>query len=494
MREIDRERAKWTRRQFLAAGGLAMGGAVIAGCTSNTGQESGGSGPGLKEVKGKEYAELEPSPSKEDLVGGPQWKPPDLSGEQITMWGLNYAPHVDRYKRLADEFKKLTGATVEVQPQDDPGTKMLTAMAGGNVPDVLCYLGRASGTFVGQKGILSIDDSVLNPLQINAEKWWIPEGIQSFQYPDGKHYGVPIESSPMLTVTCRTDLIQEAGADAQALWPGSVSESEWPDKGVWFENYDNLFSLAEKVQQKKNGKVKVWGLNSQGWEHTTLTSIMRGLGTFWWDQENQRFNLDSDACVKAIELLVTIPYQKGIEARLGVGSSINAFLARQVALADPNSSTAGEAGKIDIPAENVVLPPAVEGQEPLLVGEGGWGFEVPAQAKNQEVGLEFLKFMCTYEAKFIWSQIYGGMTPACKALVNSKIYQGDDPLKRGLRRELLALQNTVYMGHGFDPQMVTGDTNLFTRVMDSVREGKLKPKEASKQLQQQATDQTRRQA
>jgi ABC-type glycerol-3-phosphate transport system substrate-binding protein len=124
------------------------------------------------------------------------------------------------------------------------------------------------------------------------------------------------------------------------------------------------------------------------------------------------------------------------------------------------------------------------------MGEGGWGFEVPAQGKQIDLALEFMRFLTTYEAQFTWSQIYGGFSPACKALQNSAIYAGNTALKRGQRRILVSLQNTHYQGNGYDPQC----EGLVTQIVDQVRTGKMNAADASKEMQKQLTEQQKRYA
>lgn len=229
----------------------------------------------------------------------------------------------------------------------------------------------------------------------------------------------------------------------------------------------------------------LWGLNSQGWNMHSLVSIMRSLGTLWWDVDKQKFNMDSEAAVEAIRLLVEIPFKEGIEGLLGM-AQIDAFVAGQVALARGNATTAGEAWKVNVAGENVIAPPPVKGQTPLFMGEGGWGFEMPKGAKNQEAAAEFLRFMCTYEAQYIFSQIYGGSPPATWGLVGCDIYEGDHPVKRGLRRCLKALENCIFFGWGYGASGTI--MKVINEALSSVREGKMTAQEAAKQMQQGCTD------
>lgn len=414
------------------------------------------------------------------VEGGPQWQPKDLSGTTLTLWGLQYDPHVERYKLLAQAFKKRTGAEVTVQPQEDLAPKILASMAAGNPPDVVCMIGIGSAQLWKQKAMLPIDQEVFQILRIDMEKWWRPGAIGAFRWTDGKHYGVPVEDNWVgYTVTSRKDLIEKASADAKELWPGSRGE-----EGVWFDSYEEMFTLAEMLQKANNkgNRVRLWGLNSQGWEQHSLLSIMRSLGVDWWDPASKKIDMANDACATAIRLLIETPYERGIESMLGVGSQINGFVAGQVALARGNGSAAGEAWKLDIEGENVIAPHPEAGKTPLFMGEGGWGFQIPARARNREAAIEFLSFMCTYEAQYIFSQIYGGSPPACAALVDSDIYEGDHPVKVGLRRQLKALENTVFLGHGYGTWENT--STVIGESLGLVREKKMKANQASQQIQQ----------
>lgn len=441
--------------------------------------------PTLVNVKGTAAPELTASPAPDDLVGGPQWTPPDLSGKTLVMWGLNYAPHVERYKMLAEMFKQKTGATVKVEPQNDPGQAILAAVAGNKTPDVMCLMAKLSGQLVKQKALLAVDDVVFGDAKIDMEKWWMPDAIGSYMF-GGQHLGIPVEGSGTgFSVTGRTDLIASAGNNAMSMWPGSVKESEWPTKGVHFESYDEMYALATELQQTKGSKVSVWGQNRQGWDHQALTSLLYQLDINWWDEEKGTFNLDNDECVKAIQTMVTIPYGKKIESRLAVGNVVNAYVAKQAALGIGNTSCAGEGTKIKIPGENVIAPSMVPGKAPVFMSEGGWGFEIPVQSKNRDLAIEFGKFLCTYEAQFTWSQIYGGFSPACAALKTSPIYSGKTALQRGQRRVLEALKSTEYWGNGWDPQATT----IIGNEIDLVRTGKVDAAAASKALQKQLTAQ-----
>lgn len=473
------------RRDFMRFSGAAIAGglALRTGLLRYESKKKppklvGGSGP---------TSEVLPHPSPAELVGGPNWRASDLSGKTITLWGLEYAPHVGRYKLLANLFHEKTGCEVKIEPQANPQGAMLAAMASGKVPDVLCLMGRMSDSIVRHGGLVALDDLVYKPLGIDMTKWWTGDGIHAYYWDDfGQHFGVPTESNAHASTTVRTDLVNQHGAAAAALYPGSISESSWPNKGVWFDSNEELWELAKMLQVDAGGKVKTWGLNSQGWEECNLATFMAQQGVEMFDSQKRKWNFDTEAGVKAFETLVSTPYSMHIETVLGVGNLVNAFVAKETALARGNDSAAGLGIAAGVPAENVIQPSMVAGQRPIFRGEGGWGFELPSQSKNRDTAVEFLKFMTTYDAQYIWSQIYGGMDPACAAIAGSNIFQGGGATKLGLRRILIALESTRFYGH-WDPNSITTIENMAA----NVRAGKYSAKEAAKVLQGQLTTETR---
>lgn len=481
-----------SRRSFILGSSALLAGG-LAGCRSSTTTTSGAApssqAPSLIAPSGSAGKELQPNPQASDLVGGPKWTAPDLTGTTLTLWGLNYAPHVERYKLLIDRFQQATHATVKLQPQDDVLKQALTSMAGGNPPDLLCLMGKMSDGLVRQGGLLDVTDAVYGSTGIDQQKWWLPEPLQAYTF-GGKLYGVPVEGNAHAGVSVRTDLLAAAGSKVDGLWPGAEKESSWPTKGVYFESFDQMFSLATALEQKTGDKVKVWGQNRQGWDLQQLASLMWQQGVMWWDEGAGTFNFDNDQTVAALDMMVPKPYGMKIESNLALGNSVNAFVAGQTAMGIGNDSAAGEGTKAGFKATNVVSPSMMAGQAPKFVGEGGWGFEVPAKAKNQSAAVEFLKFVTTYDAQFTWSQIYGGMSPACRALVTSDIYKGDTPLKQGQRRLLTAGESTTFQGHGFDPQIEA----LVITIMGTLREGKSSSKQTAADLQKQVTAQQQRYA
>jgi ABC-type glycerol-3-phosphate transport system substrate-binding protein len=391
---------------------------------------------------------------------------------EYIFWGLQYDPHVDRYNALAEAFEKKTGNKANIQPQAWPlETKLLAAITAGTQPDVVCVMGIVSVPLFQQKAVIDMTDIVYEAAGVDPEEFFYPEAIQAYTW-EGRYMGIPLESNQVgQSVGTRYDYLDEVGEDAKALWPGLNGKDG-------FESYEEMWALAELLQKKEGDNITRWGLSGQGWDMGQFLTTMRSLGKFFWDSEKQVFNFESEEAVAAMKLYIETPVQRGIETQLD-DHHMNSLFAGKVGVAMGNSAMAPEGAKLGLTVETVNRPPSVEGQETLYVGEGGWGFEVPAAAKNMDVAVEFAKWMATREGQAIYAQIYGGVVPATSAVLDDPIYQGDDLVKISRRRAIDSLPNTVYYGNDWGLNR-TGADAPFTKC----RQGASTAEEACAELQQ----------
>jgi ABC-type glycerol-3-phosphate transport system substrate-binding protein len=283
--------------------------------------------------------------------------------------------------------------------------------------------------------------------------------------------GIPLESNQVgQSVATRYDYLEEVGDDAKALWPALNGRDG-------FDSYEEMWALAELLQKREGDTVTRWGLSSQGWDMGQYLSTMRSLGKFFWDSEQQKFLFDSEEAVTAMRLCVETPVKMGIETQLD-DHHMNSLFAGAVAVAMGNTSMAPEGAKLGLEVESVNRPPAIQGEETLYVGEGGWGFEIPSSAKNMDVAVEFCKWMATREGQVIYAQIYGGCVPATASVLDDAIYQGDGMVTLSKRRAIDSLPNTVYYGNEWGLNR-TGADVPFTEC----RQGVISAEEACAALQ-----------
>lgn len=404
------------------------------------------------------------------------------ASQEGVLWGLQYDPHVETYKRLADLFQEQSGVTLTVEPQGWPlETKLIAALSAGTQPDVICIMGKVLIPLHIQKALMPLKESVYDAQGVNPETDFIGDAIGAYTW-EGDIYGVPTEVNSVGSfVNVPVDDVKAAGLESQ--YPPTNGEP-------FFASYEAMWELAKALQVEKDGKVSRWGLSSKGWDNQSYLGILRTLlapeGTDWWDAAAQKFNINNEAGTKAMQLFAETPVQMGIETELDQ-THADAALAGKVALARGSTGPAlqGRALGYNFYMSGV---PKINGDEPpLLVGEAGWGFAAPKNAHQPEVALDFLKMMATEEGQRTYSMIYSGLVPAWAGLVGKFDHfadsSADSPnvLYAKLSMDHL-LPQTQYYGEGFGyPSEVDA---IGGEICSLVRQGELTAVEAVAQYQE----------
>ena len=450
-----------SRRTFLQFTAGAMGMGVLTACMP--------------------AAPAAPAAQQETASGGAAAAPESQEG---VLWGLQYDPHVETYKRLADLFKEQSGVTLAVEPQAWPlETKLIAALSAGTQPDVICIMGKVLIPLHIQKALMPLKESVYDAQGVDPTSDFIGDGIGAYTW-EGELYGVPTEVNGVgHVVNVPVDDVEKAGLSAQ--YPPTNGEP-------FFESYEAMWELAKALQVEKDGKVERWGLSSKGWDNQSYLGILRTLlskdGTDWWDNNAKQFNINSEAGVKAMELFAETPVKMGIETELDQ-TQIDAALAGKVALARGNGTPAVQGRDLGY---NFFLTgaPKINGADaPLFVGEAGWGFAAPKNSAHPEISQQFLRMMCTEEGQRGYSAIYGGIIPAWKGLVGKFDFFADpsedspNVMAAKLNMDYL-LPQTQYYGEGFGyPSEVDG---IGGEICSLVRQGELTAAEAVQQYQERA--------
>jgi len=396
--QYDHESApsSFSRRHFLQLSAIGLLGSALAACVA--------------------------APASQPAAAAKSGGPPSIEGQTGVLWGLQYDPHVSTYALLKDLFESKYKATLKVEPQDWPlETKLIAALSAGTQPDVLCIMGKVLIPLHVQKAILPLSDVVYGTLGVKPEEVFQAESKEAYTW-GGEIYGVPTEANLVGTMVC-VPVDDVKAKSLTALYP--------PGNGQWiFDSYEQMWDLAKKLQVEENGLVTKWGISSKGWDNQSYLGIVRSLlvkeKKDWWDQEAQKFNLNSEAGVEAMRLLAEAPVKMGIEKELDT-AQFDAALAGKIELARGISNPALQQGRdVGVMYEIVGAPKVMADTMPSYVGEAGWGFAAPRKAKNLDLAVAFLQMMATEEAQRVYCKMYGGITaPAWKALLGKTDYYAD---------------------------------------------------------------------
>ncbi|WP_402463641.1 sugar ABC transporter substrate-binding protein [Isoptericola aurantiacus] len=355
---------------------------------------------------------------------------------------------------LAEQFEADNpDVTVEVTPipWESATQKINTALATGEVPDVLQVGTTLMSGFVDQGGLAPTPDS------IDSDAFF--PGAWDTTVVDGTSYGVPwyVETRVLYY---RTDLAEKAGLDEPTSW-------------------EELTEFAAGMQDA--GADHGIALQTQG----DATNLM--YFPFFWqaggeimNEDSSEFTLDGDAQVKALDyyssfmadglapqvLVEDEKVQSFIDGELG--SFVSGPWERANLLA-----TAGDdfAGKFDVTA----LPP--DEQDASFIG--GANLAVTADAANPDAAWKFVDFTTDPDVQVDWFGISNDL-PAVEASWDDATLADDEALAvygtaLETARSTPAIPTWSEIGHELD------------LILEQVIAGKLSPEEAAQQMQDAAS-------
>ena len=132
-------------------------------------------------------APAQPAAQQEAASGSEAAAAPE--SQEGVLWGLQYDPHVETYKRLAELFKEQSGVTLAVEPQGWPlETKLIAALSAGTQPDVICIMGKVMIPLHIQKAIMPLKESVYDAQGVNPDTDFIGDAIGAYTW-EGEQIG-----------------------------------------------------------------------------------------------------------------------------------------------------------------------------------------------------------------------------------------------------------------------------------------------------------------
>lgn len=297
--------------------------------------------------------------------------------DPVTLWMHNGPAFVDATKEMAEDFKKETGITVEVQtfPYDVMSQKMKTAYAAGNEPDIIQAFGSWLPTYVNQGAFAAVPDDFAAKFD---EEFY--EGAVEGLKKNGKYYGVPIE------MQCEYGLFYV---------PEKVKEAYVEDGKP--DTFKEVVQVG-KSTAKFNGDILEYGGlefdNGDNVAQMFLSWILQSGGTFW-DEEGTHLSLQSEEAKKAWQRmvdLVTVDKVTDTKHASGDVTTDNFFFNKKGAqlVKGAWASCYGDEFKND--NWEYTFFPAFEGDTPKFVVETYWAYVVSEKSKNKDNAFKFVEY------------------------------------------------------------------------------------------------------
>ena len=201
----------------------------------------------------------------------------DGASQTLTLWDVIVRdPHPVARDMVIQAFEDANpGVTVEVSTlTGDINQNILTAAAGGTLPDILFVWGPGDLVTWGQMGIIAPIDNLVNEF---GREWWLSQQQLDLYMMNGQTWGVPIVTFPIV-FWYRADWFNEAGLSVPTTW------DEWFDAAYQLTDGNDRFG-------------SVLGI-AEGWPFHDL----RGTNAdYWWDRDgNLTF---SDRSIETLDFL-----------------------------------------------------------------------------------------------------------------------------------------------------------------------------------------------
>lgn len=219
---------------------------------------------------------------------------------ELTFWKHNHDPADALTKTLIDEYQKQNpNVTIklEIIPNDQWLTKLLTAVAGDQAPDMFDMNDNNLPTFIS-KGVLTpvMPEAFGMKTAEEVEKAFVPNSLSAFKGPDGKIYGTPFEFNSW-PLAINDAMFKEAGLDPAKDYP---------------KNWEEVGTIGAKLAKVNNGRFErqgfAWNLLTSGYSMLMYPTIVYQLGgsVLTNDDKGNQCALTSPEGVQALQMMQDI--------------------------------------------------------------------------------------------------------------------------------------------------------------------------------------------
>lgn len=367
-----------SRRRFLrGAAGLA-GASILAACGGATPSTGGGatSGP---------------------AAGGATSAPAQGGTAQVTIewWDAQTGVDEEVTKKMIEAFQsknpgiKINRTYIAQTETSQANDKLLTAIAGGNPPDVFKFDRFIVAQFAAQDFLTDLTE-LAGKAGVKQEDYF-PFAWEEANY-KGKLYALPYDTDTR-ALWYNKDIFKEVGLD--------------PEKPP--QNIQELEQYAERLTTKDGDRITRWGFQpiaDQAWIYTY---------GFGWkgefqDQGTKRITTAHPQVVESMKWLQSFANKSGIDNMDAFSAACIAgaqcrdandyFWTGQSAMVVSGDWKVSQAKQYKPNVTYGVVPfPGPDGPAPYASWAGGWSWVIPKGAKNPEAAWNVINWVCGPEGQ-----------------------------------------------------------------------------------------------
>lgn len=301
--------------------------------------------------------------------GGGNENANDSGTKNITFWGSWSGDQVAQLNELIGQYNDSQDQyKVTYKVQDNVEEKLLTGMAGGEIPDVILW-DRVNTSMYAQKDALLDLDELISQDDIDMSSFY-EETVKEMQY-DDKQYGIPLLVDNRSLFYNKT-LLDEAGVEPPTTW-------------------DELLETAEKTTKWDGNKLVQAGFSMDDVGLFNMWIQQAGGSMLNDDYTETAFN--SEAGAEVLDFWDKLMNEAKVYQQ-GFNDGSDAFAAGKVAMMYNGPWALSDYDKVD-GLEYGIVPPVTgpNGDKGALTG--GFGLVIPKTAKNQDAAWDFIKWWTT---------------------------------------------------------------------------------------------------
>ncbi|MDQ0063332.1 ABC transporter substrate-binding protein [Paenibacillus harenae] len=347
-------------------------------------------------------------------------EPDAAPGDQVTIdfwfpWGGDYQKEFKQY--VVDEFEKkhpnikVKMTFVESSGQTQSSDKLLTAIAGGNPPDVALFDRFLIGSWAAKGSLTDLTEFVENG-GVSPDDYY--KSVWDESVYEKKVYALPWGTDNRAMYYNKT-LMEKAGLDPNNP-PKTIAELDEMAEAIFVEG--------------KNGKYDEIGFipwMNQGFLYTQAWNW----GGAW--EQNGELTPNHPQNVKALDWMAGYAKKYNIENLTSFSTAIgqtgmNPFWTGKVGFVFDGNWVLNDLSKYKPEFEWGVAPmPAADGY-PSITWAGGWSYVIPKGAKHTNEAWEFVKFVAHKEGTLLWSKRpTAGNDITVMPSVNDELKLADNP-------------------------------------------------------------------
>ena len=380
------EKPAISRRKFLQGMAGLAGASLLAACGGATTPTTGGG-----------------APTAAGAAAGGATAPPAAGGAAqatVEWWDSQTGGDEEITKKMIDTFQqknpdiKINRTYVAQEQGTQANQKLLTAIAGGNPPDVYKFDRFIVAQFAAQDFLTDLTD-MASKAGVKQDDYW-PFAWEEANY-KGKLYALPYDTDTR-ALWYNKDIFKEVGLD--------------PEKGP--QNIQELADMSNKLTKKDaNGKISRFGFNpisDQAWGYT-YGFAWKGV---FQDPSTKKITTANPQVVESMKWLADFAKSIGTDqldafnaacAGSNCNDANNYFYTGQSAMVISGDWVVGQTKKFKPDVKYGVVPfPGPDGPAPYASWAGGWSWVIPKGAKNTEAAFKVINWVCGPEGQDIFNK------------------------------------------------------------------------------------------